>query len=95
MTDRQTMVSDIKSRLDEWNAQIDKLESEMKEASEDAKATYEAKLSELRQLRDRGEARLREMQEENESSWEQRQAEARRAWQDIKDGFQRALERVS
>ena len=55
MADRKAQVDWMKARLDEWNAEIDKVEARMRQASAEARLRYEEQLREMRAQRDRAE----------------------------------------
>jgi chromosome segregation ATPase len=93
--DRTQFVETLKAKIDEWNAEIDKLEARMRQESAEQRAEYEKRMEEVRAQRDRATEELRRHREESEAEWEKRRVEAERAWDDIREGFRRAWERVT
>ena len=59
---RDDYVEQMKAKLDEWNAEIDKLQAQAKDAEEEAKEKYEAQLAEMRKQRDEAQAKMKEAQ---------------------------------
>ena len=52
MSSRDDYLDQFKAKLDEWNAEIDKLESNARQAQADAKVQYDKQLEALREMRD-------------------------------------------
>jgi len=90
MTSRDQYLEQFKTRLDEWNAEIDKLEKNARDAQADAKTRYEKQLSELREMRDDAQKRLAEMQAASSEAWDAMAKGAEKAWQAWADAFEDA-----
>ncbi|EXJ14973.1 sll1863 family stress response protein [Imhoffiella purpurea] len=79
MTDREAYVEKLKAKLDEWDAEIDKLEAKAKSVGADAEVKYHEQIAKLKEHRAEASSRLAELRSASGD-----------AWQDIRDGAQRA-----
>ena len=70
MTSRDDFLEDFKTKLDEWNAEIRKLESSARQAQTDAKAQYDKQLESLREMRDDAQKKYSEMQNTTAEAWD-------------------------
>ncbi len=59
MNERQAYTEKMKAKLDEWNADIDKLEAQAKNAEADAQIKFQQQLDRLKATRDDAAKRLR------------------------------------
>ena len=82
MSNREEYIEKTKAKLDQWNAEIDKMQARMEEAQADAKIEYQKQLKGMRKQRDEAEARLKELRESSDAAWE-----------DISEAWTRAEER--
>ncbi len=80
MTTRDEAVRKMKAKLDEWNAQMDKLENEGKAVSSDVKAKFEAQLKEVRKHSDAVKAKIEALKASGDETWEKARGEAEHAW---------------
>ncbi len=62
MSSRDDYLDQFKAKLDEWNAEIDKLETNARQAQADAKVQYDKQLAALREMRDDAQTKFSEMQ---------------------------------
>ena len=67
---RDAFVNKMKSKLDEWNAEIDKLEAQSRQKEADVKANYQQRIAELKSKRQEARQQLEELQNAGESAWE-------------------------
>jgi chromosome segregation ATPase len=93
MSDRNAYIEMMKTKLDEWNAEIDKLEEQAKAAEADAKADYEKHLAEMRRQRDEAQAKLKEAQDANDAAWDDMRKGMESAWETISNSFKSAMNR--
>ena len=90
MTERDAYVQKMKGQLDEWNAEIDKLQAQAEQKKGDAKLAYEQQINSLRQQRDDAQARLAGLQDSTGEAWEQLKAGVDEAWSSLKVSVERA-----
>jgi DNA repair ATPase RecN len=90
MSKRDAFVSKLKAQLDEWNADLDRLEAKMRGAEAGLKMKYEERIAALRRQRDEAKRRLSQIQEAAEDSWEHLKQGTEDAWAALKGAFARA-----
>jgi len=90
MTSRDEYLEKFKTRLDEWNAEIDKLESNARNAQAEAKAQYDKQLEALREMRDDAQTNLGEMQTATVEAWDVMLQGTEKAWQAWGSAFENA-----
>ena len=87
MSARSEHVARMKSQLDEWKAEMDKLEAKSEKTRENVNARYQAQLVALREKRHVGEKMLEALQTAGEDSWEKVVGETENFWNAIKDSM--------
>lgn len=90
MTDRDEYLEGFKVKLDEWNAEIDKLESKARKAQADAKTQYDKQLVLLREMRDDAQKNFNEMQNATNEAWDVMLKGTEKAWNAWVDAFEDA-----
>ncbi len=90
MTDRDEYVEKAKARLDQWNAEIEKLQAKAKEARADAEIEYDKQIAEMRTRRDEAEQRLKELREAGDHAWKDVKEGLDRAWDSLSESFEKA-----
>lgn len=93
MSDREEYVKKMKAKIDEWDAEIDKVSAKTEQAQADAKLKYQAQLEELRKQRDRGLEQLQEMQAASADAWESMRKGMEESWNSMNKAFKEALDR--
>ncbi len=93
MSDRDAYVDKMKAKLDEWNAEIGKMEAKSRQAEADMRLKYDEQLKKLRARRDEAEAQLKELQKASEDSWHRMRKGMDEAWDDMSRAFREAMER--
>ena len=87
MSSRDEYLQKFKTKLDEWNADIDKLEAKARDAQADAQGQYHEQLESLRETRDDALKRYNEMQNATVDAWDAMAQGAEKAWQSWLDAF--------
>ena len=82
-----------RAKLDEWNAEIDKLAARARQANADARIEYQEQIDNLRRHRDEAEKRLRALRESGDSAWKDLKKGADEAWDEMEKAFKKALTR--
>jgi chromosome segregation ATPase len=93
MSDRDQYIEKMKARLDEWNADLAKLEAQARSAEADMKMQYDRQIEELRRQRDQAEKQLRELRTAGDESWERLRKGMEAAWDDMSRAFRDAADR--
>ncbi len=94
MNERQAYIEKIKAKLDEWNADIDKLEAQARNAGADAQLRFHQQLDELKASRDDAARQLRELQNASADAWETLRQGAEAAWEEMAKAFKDAADRL-
>ena len=90
MTSRDDHLESFKVKLDEWNAEIDKIESNALQAQAEAKAQYDKQLESLREMRDDAQRKYSEMQNATAEAWDVMLQGTEKAWQAWASAFEDA-----
>lgn len=90
MARRDEYLEKFKSQLDQWNAELAKLEAKANEAQADARLRYESEIEELRQRREEARERMKELERAGEDAWDGFRENAEKAWKDLDEGFRKA-----
>jgi hypothetical protein len=85
MTKRDEYVAHAKRQLDDWNADMDVLDTKVQEAADGAKEKYRAQLVVLRAKRHEGEKTLAAIKSASEDSWEHLKSETENVLKALKD----------
>ena len=80
MSKRDVFIAKMKSQLDEWKAELHKLESKAADAEAGARDKYHEAIEELRGKRAVAEAKLAEIRHAGEDAWEEIEEEAEKTW---------------
>jgi len=95
MTSRDENLEAFKAKLDEWNAEIDKLESNARQVQADAKAQYDKQLESLREMRDDAQSKYSEMQNATAEAWDAMVQGTEKAWQTWANAFEDARSKLT
>lgn len=87
---RDAYVQKLKAKIDEWNADIDKLTAKADQAEADAKIKYHQELEALRAKRQDLEEKIANLQNAGESAWEELKQGVESSWEVWKASFSRA-----
>ena len=90
MSSRDEYLQKFKTQLDEWNADIDKLQARAREAQADAQAQYHEQIKALQEMRDDALSRYNEMQNATVEAWDALAEGAEKTWQTWVDTFDKA-----
>ncbi len=87
MSKRDEYVEKMKQQLDEWNADLARLETKLSEVSEPVKSKLEPQLSKLRDGYDGARQKLREVRAASEESWEDLTKDVEHVWKTLKQSI--------
>ena len=90
MSNRDTYVQKFKAQLNQWNAEIDKLEAKVQKASANLKIGYREQIASLRDQRDQAKQKLLQIQDASEGAWEELKQGAEDVWGRTKEAFSKA-----
>ncbi|WP_020405432.1 hypothetical protein [Hahella ganghwensis] len=84
MSARKKYIEEMKTKLDQWDKDIDELEKRARTASSELKAEYQNQVKTLKDKRDEAAKKFEELQSATDGAWE-----------DVKDGMEQAWNSVS
>ena len=87
MSTRDAYVQKIKAQIDDWNADITKLEAKAGQASAEMRIKYEQSLDSLRTERDAAHQKVEQIRDASDDTWEGLQAGAEDFWGRTKAAF--------
>lgn len=93
MDDKSAYRQKLEARLDQWRAEIDKLQAKAAEASADARIEYEKQVEMLRGKQEEAREKLRELDDASDDAWKDLKGGIKKAWDDLGDAVQKATER--
>ena len=93
MADKDDYIAKAKARMDQWNAEIEKLQAKASEAEADAKIQYEKQIAELRKQRDEAEAKIKEIGDASDDAWQEMKKGLDSAWDSMSSAFEKAMAR--
>lgn len=93
MSKRSEYVEKMKVKLDEWNADIDKLEAQAKSAEAELKIEYREQLEALKQQRDEAKAKLQKLESASDEAWEDIKTGVETAWRSMSSALDSAISR--
>lgn len=88
MSKRDEFVSQMRAKLDEWNAEIDELDAKARKSKAQATSGYHARLADLKGKRDEAAEKLNEVENASEDAWESLKSGTERIWDDVKQTIQ-------
>jgi len=84
---RDAYVQGLKAKLNEWNAEIDKLRAKADQAEAETKIKYHKHLDELKEKRKGVENKIAELQKTGESAWENLKQGVEKSWENLKESL--------
>lgn len=90
MTTRKEYVEQLKTKLDEWDADIGKWEEKARAKKNDLTINYEMTMDDLRKKRDDAANKLKELQASSEEAFKELKAGADSAWTAMREAFDKA-----
>ncbi len=93
MTDREEFRQKLEAKLDEWDAEIEKLRARAKAQGAELKQDYADELAELKAQRDDVAKKLTELQDASGPAFADLKSSVEAAWGKLQDGLKKATER--
>jgi uncharacterized coiled-coil DUF342 family protein len=94
MTDKDAYVQKLHRKLDEWNAEIDRLKARGDQAEAKGRAEYHKQIQELTERRQAAQKKLEEMRQAGESAWEDLKSGVQNAWDAMEAAVKSARSRL-
>ncbi len=90
---RDALVQKVKARIDEWNAEIDRLQARAEQAEADARIEYHDEILKLKNYRDEARKKLDKLQHAGEGAWEDLKAGVEMAFDAMNQAVHSARQR--
>ena len=90
---RDAYVNKLKAQIDEWNAEVAKLEAQAKKAQADAQARYMEEVDQLNKRLSEGREMVKEIQSANEAALNDMIDGAEKMWSAFEEAFNKARSR--
>ncbi len=90
---RDAYVKKLKAQIDEWNAEVAKLEAQAKKTQADAQALYMEEVDQLNKRLAEGRQMLKDIQSANEAALNDLMGGAERMWSAFEEAFRKARSR--
>lgn len=90
MSTRDEYVKKLHAKLDEWNADLDKLEARAQGMKANTKLALHSRIDELRAQRDAVREKLGELQHSSEDAWGDLKAGVELAWESMSEALRSA-----
>ncbi len=89
-SEKRAYAEKLKAQIDEWDADIAKLEARASQVAADARAGYEQRIESLKKSRELLRERMEEISESSGESWEALKDGISGAWNSLKEGITNA-----
>ena len=93
MNNRDTYIETMKTKLDEWNLELDKLSAKANAAKADAQLAYREQIEALRKHRDDAGRKLEELAAAGDDAWDDVKLGLENAWRDLEIAVKSASSR--
>ena len=81
----------MQAKIDEWSAELDKLEAQARGASADARLKLDEQMDDLRSRIDEGKSALAALAEKGEEAWASFKERAASTWDETKAAYQEGV----
>lgn len=93
MDEKSAYRQKLEARLDQWRAEIDKLQAKAVEASADARLEYDKQIKALRNQQEEARQKLNELDDASSEAWKDLKSGLQKAWDDLGTAVRKATER--
>lgn len=93
MEKKDAYVKKLHAKMDEWNAQIDKLAAKAQQAKADTKIAYEEDMEDLRAKRKKLKDKIEQVQKSSGDAWGDFKAGIELAWESLDTAVKSAAQR--
>lgn len=94
MNEKSSYRQKLEARLDQWGAEIDKLQAKASEATADARIEYDKQIENLREQQRAAREKLGELEEASGEAWKDLRSGFEKAWDDLGAAVKNASERM-
>ena len=93
MSEKSAYQAKLEAQLEEWRADMEKMQARAKQLNAEARVEYERQLAALQRRQEDAAERLRAMRRANEEAWEDMRKGAEKAWDDMAAAMRDAMSR--
>ncbi len=93
MSKRDAYIQKLHAKIDEWNADIDKLAAKAQQTEADAKIEYQQQIDALKHQRQEVKNKLADLKQSGEDSWEDLRAGLDLAFESMSEAIRSAMSR--
>ncbi|AFG36212.1 hypothetical protein [Spirochaeta africana] len=93
MATREEFIQKLKTKLDDWNANIDELEAQLHKVEEGSREKLQTQIQELKKKRDEARSDLHRVQSASAEAFEDMRDGLELAWDSVSEAFRSALHR--
>lgn len=93
--DKKTYQEKMLAQLDQWQAEMDKLKAQSREASAEMQTKYQEEIETLRKKRDEMQVQYEKVQASSVEAWEDFKKGADQAWDNMAEAMKSAWNRFS
>jgi len=91
MSKRDAFIQKLHAKIDEWNADIDKLAAKTQQAEADARIEYQEQIDALKHQRQEVENQLADLKQSGEGAWEDLRAGLDLAFESMNEAVKSAM----
>jgi len=95
MATKEAYQRKLEAQLDEWDAKLDLLSAKARNATADARISYETELDRLQSRRAAARQKLEELGKRSEDAWEDLKDGAEKAWDEMGKAIERLASRFN
>lgn len=93
MKNKEAYIQKLHTKIDEWNADINRLKAKADQVEADSKIEYEKQIQALKSKRDEIEKKVSEISRAGENAWEDLKAGVDLAWEAMSEAIKSATSR--
>ena len=93
MNPKEAYVQKLHAKIDEWNADIDRLKAKADQVEADSKIEYQKQIQALKNKRDEIEKKISEISRSGENAWKDLKAGVDLAWDAMSEAIKSATSR--
>lgn len=87
---KDAYIQKLKAKIDEWNADLDKLAAKADQADGETKIKYQQQIEGLKSKREELQGKIADLKDASESAWEDLKDGVEKSWETWKESFSRA-----
>jgi DNA repair ATPase RecN len=90
---REAFIQKLKEKIDEWNADLEKLQARAEQASGEARIKYQQQIEDLHRKRAVMEEKMTQLRSAGEGAWQDVKTGAEIAWGSMSEALSSAMQR--